>query len=138
MRHGELLSGVLDKSAFGATEFGLVHCVFELLGGAATGQLLTQLGRLLTGYQTMHGFTCGIADLLLTPATDGYTPGQGGVAAIVVEEEVDDSTDPDCELPGDPCDATCASRKNIRAGCARETLRALRASLPRTLRSGFG
>ena len=28
--------------------------------------------------------------------------------------------DPDCELPGDPCDATCAARRNIRAGCARE------------------
>ena len=62
-----------------------------------------------------------LADLLLTPATDGYEPGQGGVAAVIVEEEVDDSTDPDCELPGDPCDATCAARKNIRAGCARET-----------------
>ena len=27
VRHGELLSGVLDKASFGATEFGLVHSV---------------------------------------------------------------------------------------------------------------
>ena len=45
VRGGELLCGVLDKAAFGATEFGLVHCVQELLGGAATGKLLTQLVR---------------------------------------------------------------------------------------------
>ena len=48
---GEMLSGVLDKSALGATEFGLMHCVNEVLGGEATGQLLTQFGRLLTGTQ---------------------------------------------------------------------------------------
>ena len=68
MRGGELLSGVLDKAAFGSTEFGLVHCVNELLGAEPTGRLLTQLGKLFTGYQQMHGFTCGIGDLLLTPS----------------------------------------------------------------------
>ena len=67
---GELLSGVLDKAAFGASEFGLVHSVHELLGDEATGRLLTQLGRLFNGYQQMHGFTCGIGDLLLTPEAD--------------------------------------------------------------------
>ena len=70
VRHGELLAGVLDKAAFGATEFGLVHSVFEVLGPGATGQLLTQLGKLFTGYQQMHGFTCGIGDLLLTDEAD--------------------------------------------------------------------
>ena len=70
IRRGELLCGVLDKAAFGATEFGLVHCVHELLGGEPAGRLLSQLGRMLTGYQTIHGFTCGIADLLLTPEAD--------------------------------------------------------------------
>ena len=67
VRGGELLVGVLDKASFGATEFGLVHSVHELLGGEPTGRLLTQLGKLFTGYQQMHGFTCGIADLLITP-----------------------------------------------------------------------
>jgi len=67
---GELLRGVLDKAAFGATEFGLVHSVHELLGGEPAGRLLTQLGRLFTGYQQMVGFTCGIGDLILTAAAD--------------------------------------------------------------------
>ena len=70
VRNGELLLGVLDKASFGATEFGLVHSVHELLGGAPTGQLLTQLGKLFTGYNQMHGFTCGIGDLLITPAAN--------------------------------------------------------------------
>ena len=29
-REGELLSGVLDKSQFGASQFGFVHCVYEV------------------------------------------------------------------------------------------------------------
>ena len=70
VRGGELLSGVLDKSAFGATDFGLVHSVNELLGGEATGRLITQLGRLFTCYGSMLGQTCGIADVLLTPEAD--------------------------------------------------------------------
>ena len=40
----------------------------ELLGGEPAGQLLSQLGRLLTGYEQMHGHTCGIGDVMLTPA----------------------------------------------------------------------
>jgi DNA-directed RNA polymerase I subunit RPA1 len=67
---GELLRGVLDKAAFGATEFGLVHSVHELLGGEPAGRLLTQIGRMMTGYQQMVGFTCGIGDLLLTAEAD--------------------------------------------------------------------
>jgi RNA polymerase Rpb1, domain 3 len=47
IREGELLQGVLDKAAFGATECGLVHCVHELYGPEAAGSLLTALGRLL-------------------------------------------------------------------------------------------
>ena len=33
--------GVLDKGAFGSTEYGVVHAVDELYGGTAAGKLLT-------------------------------------------------------------------------------------------------
>ena len=33
--------GVLDKGAFGSTEYGVVHAVHELYGGTAAGKLLT-------------------------------------------------------------------------------------------------
>ena len=98
VRRGELLQGVLDKAAFGASEFGLVHCVHELLGGEATGRLLTQLGKLFTGFNQMVGFTCGIADLLLNPEADearlalhvkADDLGLAGVRAFVGAEALD-------------------------------------------------
>jgi hypothetical protein len=57
IREGELLQGILDKAAFGATECGLVHCVHELYGPESAGSLLTALGRLLVCivcYTTLH------------------------------------------------------------------------------------
>ncbi len=36
---GELLCGVLDKSAFGASDFGLVHSVYEIYGADVAGRV---------------------------------------------------------------------------------------------------
>ncbi|KAG5461209.1 MAG: hypothetical protein BJ554DRAFT_6629, partial [Olpidium bornovanus] len=66
---GELLTGVLDKSQFGAKAYGLVHSCYELYGSTAAGKLLSILGRLFTKYVQMIGFTCRMDDLRLT--TDG-------------------------------------------------------------------
>ncbi|TFY66559.1 hypothetical protein EVG20_g4537, partial [Dentipellis fragilis] len=67
---GELLSGVLDKSAFGATDFGLVHSVYELYGADAAGRLLGILSRLFTKFMQHRAFTCRMDDLVLTAAGD--------------------------------------------------------------------
>lgn len=64
---GELLSGVLDKSAFGATDFGLVHSIYELYGADVAGQLLGILSRLFTKFLQHRAFTCRMDDLSLTP-----------------------------------------------------------------------
>lgn len=50
IRDGELLRGVLDKAAFGASETGLVHAIYEFYGSQFAGRLLTALGRLFTIY----------------------------------------------------------------------------------------
>ncbi|KAI7865933.1 hypothetical protein BDF14DRAFT_1819412 [Spinellus fusiger] len=63
---GELITGVLDKSQFGATAYGLVHSVYELYGPESAGRLLSILGRLFTKYVQFRGFTCRMDDLLLT------------------------------------------------------------------------
>ncbi|KAI0959721.1 hypothetical protein AcW1_004466 [Taiwanofungus camphoratus] len=68
---GELLSGILDKSAFGATDFGLVHSVYELYGPDIAGRLLGVLSRLFTKFLQHRAFTCRMDDLALTP--DGNT-----------------------------------------------------------------
>ncbi|KAH9850735.1 beta and beta-prime subunits of DNA dependent RNA-polymerase [Lenzites betulinus] len=64
---GELLSGVLDKSAFGASDFGLVHSVYELYGADIAGKLLGVLSRLFTKFLQHRAFTCRMDDLALTP-----------------------------------------------------------------------
>ncbi len=71
IRGGDLLRGVLDKAAFGASEGGLVHGVYEFYGPHFAGRLLTALGRLLTVYLQFAGHSCGIEDLVLTPAAEG-------------------------------------------------------------------
>ncbi|KAH9077239.1 beta and beta-prime subunits of DNA dependent RNA-polymerase [Lactarius deliciosus] len=63
--NGELLCGTLDKSAFGASDFGLVHSVYELYGADVAGRLLGILSRLFTKFLQHRAFTCRIDDLAL-------------------------------------------------------------------------
>ncbi|KAF8915824.1 hypothetical protein CPB85DRAFT_1559900 [Mucidula mucida] len=67
---GELLCGVLDKAAFGASEYGLVHSVYELYGPDIAGRLLGILSRLFTKFLQHRAFTCRMDDLILTPTGD--------------------------------------------------------------------
>ena len=77
-REGQLLSGVLDKSQFGASQFGLVHCCQELYGGGVASQLLSALGRLFTTFLQLHGFSLGVEDILVRPEVSGGRRGRGG------------------------------------------------------------
>nr|XP_011458916.1 PREDICTED: DNA-directed RNA polymerase I subunit RPA1-like isoform X1 [Fragaria vesca subsp. vesca] len=63
-----LVRGVIDKNQFG--DYGLVHNVQELYGSEAAGKLLSAFSRLYTVYLQMHGFTCGVDDLLLLQSKD--------------------------------------------------------------------
>jgi DNA-directed RNA polymerase I subunit RPA1 len=64
LHRGQLLAGCLDKAQFG--KHGLLHAVQELCGDGAAGAMLNALSRLLTGFLQLHGFTCGLDDLLLS------------------------------------------------------------------------
>lgn len=71
IREGELLRGVLDKAAFGATDFSIVHAVFEAYGPEKAGLLLNSLGRLFTAYiQFYSGHSCRMEDLVLTETAE--------------------------------------------------------------------
>ncbi|GMY21604.1 DNA-directed RNA polymerase I subunit 1 [Fagus crenata] len=63
-----LVRGVIDKAQFG--EYGLVHMVQELYGSNTAGVLLSALSRLFTAFLQVHGFTCGVDDLLLMKEKD--------------------------------------------------------------------
>lgn len=47
---GELLVGVLDKNQYGATQFGLIHCCFELYGPKIAVKILSCFSRLFPRY----------------------------------------------------------------------------------------
>ena len=71
IRDGELLRGVLDKAAFGSTDFSLIHAVYEAYGAEKAGLLLNALGRLFTAYlQYYSGHSCRMEDLVLTKNAD--------------------------------------------------------------------
>lgn len=65
-RQGELLCGVLDKAHYGATQYGLIHCCFELYGPKIAVQIISCFSRLFTRYLQWNGFTLGVADILVT------------------------------------------------------------------------
>ncbi|THV08343.1 beta and beta-prime subunits of DNA dependent RNA-polymerase [Dendrothele bispora CBS 962.96] len=67
---GELLCGVLDKAAFGASDYGIVHSVYELYGAIIAGKLLGILSRLFTKFLQHRAFTCRMDDLILTSEGD--------------------------------------------------------------------
>ncbi|TKY53314.1 DNA-directed RNA polymerase I subunit rpa1 [Spatholobus suberectus] len=64
----DLVRGVVDKAQFG--DYGMIHTVQELYGSNVAGNLLSALSRLFTTFLQMHGFTCGVDDLMLTEGKD--------------------------------------------------------------------
>ncbi|XP_053680963.1 DNA-directed RNA polymerase I subunit RPA1 [Anopheles nili] len=70
IRQGELLCGILDKNHFGATPYGLIHCMYELYGGVCSTSLLSSLSRLFTYYLQWEGFTLGVRDILVQTKVD--------------------------------------------------------------------
>jgi DNA-directed RNA polymerase I subunit RPA1 len=63
---GHLLRGILDKSQFGASKYGLVHSVHEIYGPYIANRLLGVLSRLFTKYLQHTAFSCRMDDLVLT------------------------------------------------------------------------
>uniref|UniRef100_A0A8D8YI58 DNA-directed RNA polymerase subunit n=2 Tax=Cacopsylla melanoneura TaxID=428564 RepID=A0A8D8YI58_9HEMI len=70
IRHGELLSGILDKKQFGSTQYGLVHAVWDTHGGEHAISLLSCLAKLFTVYLQRVGFTLGVRDILVMREKD--------------------------------------------------------------------
>lgn len=97
-RQGELLCGVLDKGHYGPSNYGLVHCCYELYGGKVAGQMLTCFGRLFMNFLQWRGFSLGVEDILVTDKGDKKrhrmikkSPGVGE-AAVIKTFELDSSS----------------------------------------------
>ncbi|QLQ81703.1 hypothetical protein HG537_0F04640 [Torulaspora globosa] len=65
-KNGNLVCGILDKSQYGASKYGIVHSLHEVYGPEVAAKVLSVLGRLFTNYITATAFTCGMDDLRLT------------------------------------------------------------------------
>ncbi|CAD7975933.1 unnamed protein product, partial [Amoebophrya sp. A25] len=65
IRNSELLTGVLDKSEFGASAGGLTHLCYEIFGPKMAGAVLSTYARVFTAYLQMRGFTCAMIDTLV-------------------------------------------------------------------------
>lgn len=70
IRQGELMVGVLDKTHYGATPYGLIHCMYELYGGNSSTQLLTSFSKIFTFFLQREGFTLGVHDILVLDNAD--------------------------------------------------------------------
>ena len=66
-RDGVFVSGILDKSQLGPSSGGFIHSIHEVYGPSVAGRLLSAMGRLLTRYEGMVAFSCGMDDLRMTP-----------------------------------------------------------------------
>lgn len=100
-QNGELVCGILDKSQYGAADYGLVHSIHEIYGAHIAGKLLSVLGRLFTRYVMNIGLTCGMDDLWLTAEGNNWrtTTLEGakdvGVKAAAEVTNLPEDTDPE-------------------------------------------
>ncbi|EFO26842.2 hypothetical protein LOAG_01639 [Loa loa] len=69
-RQAELLVGVLDKQHYGSTQYGLIHCCWDLYGHRYATRILSCFSRLFTTHLQYHGFTLGVADILIRKEAD--------------------------------------------------------------------
>ncbi|KAL7719860.1 DNA-directed RNA polymerase subunit [Entamoeba marina] len=66
VRNSELITGTLDKNQIGASNGGLIHCIYELYNAKVAGMCLSLFSRLLTTYLQSLGHTCSLDDCLLS------------------------------------------------------------------------
>jgi len=126
VRDGELVRGILDKGAFGSSDFSLVHAVYEAYGPDKAGLLLNSLGRLFTAYLQYYAcHSCRMEDLILTAAADSqrrelvkeaYNKGSRAAKAwadsdggkVELRKWADDT---DCKLPLKPVEIAATAAK---------------------------
>jgi DNA-directed RNA polymerase II subunit RPB1 len=69
LENGQLVKGILKKSAFGSTSEGLVHVVYNDFGPERCGQLINDIQSIITQYNLYTGLSVGTSDLIADPNT---------------------------------------------------------------------
>lgn len=105
-RNGELLCGILDKSQYGASQYGIVHSLHEVYGPDTASKALSVLGRLFTNYTMMAAFTCGMDDLRLTEEGNAWRK-------EILKQSVDIGRVAACEVTNLDTDNTSNDNKEL-------------------------
>lgn len=106
-KNGELLCGILDKSQYGASQYGIVHSLHEVYGPDTAGKALSVLGRLFTNYTMMTAFTCGMDDLRLTDEGNSWR-------SEILKQSVDVGRSAACEVTNLESDTANNDRELLR------------------------
>ncbi|KAM7264624.1 hypothetical protein ACFE04_002307 [Oxalis oulophora] len=114
IRKNELVRGVIDKAQF--ADYGLVHTVQELYGSNTAGILLSAFSRLFTTFLQMHGFTCGIDDLLIRKLKDEGRKSELEECEAASEEALRDFLKIDKDTKIDPMELQLRIEEVIRRG----------------------
>ncbi|VDN30044.1 unnamed protein product, partial [Gongylonema pulchrum] len=59
-----------ESEHYGSTQYGLIHCCWDLYGHRHAIRILSCLSRLFTTHLQYHGFTLGVADILVRKEAD--------------------------------------------------------------------
>jgi DNA-directed RNA polymerase II subunit RPB1 len=72
LKNGELVKGILKKSAFGEASEGLVHVVYNDFSPERCGQMINDIQSIITQFNLYTGFSVGTSDLIVDPDTSRF------------------------------------------------------------------
>jgi len=73
---GAFVRGHLNKGALSARSTGLIHRIFNDFGNGAAADFIDQLHFMVTEYMKLRGFSVGVGDLIVSPATKALVEGE--------------------------------------------------------------
>jgi DNA-directed RNA polymerase II subunit RPB1 len=64
IRHGELLSGALQREVVGSGVGGLIHALWLELGPELTSEFITNSQKVVSSYLMITSFSVGVVDIV--------------------------------------------------------------------------
>jgi len=69
IKDGQLISGIMEKSAYGKASKGVIHVIFNDFGPQRAGQFINEIQNIVTKFNLHAGFSIGPSDLINSPET---------------------------------------------------------------------
>ena len=90
IKDGKLISGVLNKGAFGKASKGIIHYIYNEFGHVQAGEFINAVQNIVTKYNLFSGFSTGPSDLIADVETyklieEALKKGKKNVANILTD-----------------------------------------------------